>query len=290
MKEHSTSRHHEKLLWIALSLTIFFIVIEIVGSLMSRSLALLSDAAHLLTDALALIISIIAIRLGRKAADKKRTFGYHRLEILAATFNASALFMVAFYIFYEAYQRFFLPNHLQTTDMLWVAIIGLCVNLIITLLLRSASQTSLNIKSAYLDAQADMLSSFAVILTALLIQLTNWEYLDSVMAIGVSLWMLPRAWALLKESLNILLEGVPEGIELADIHDDLLKLPFVTDVHDLHVWALTNGKISLTVHLVIEVTKTDHKILETAAEFLGKKYGIRHSTIQIETVRCKKAH
>ena len=192
MKENSTSHHHERLLWIALSLTTLFIVIEITGSLMSRSLALLSDAAHLLTDALALIISIIAIRLGRKAADKKRTFGYHRLEILAATFNASALFMVAFYIFYEAYQRFFLPNHVQTTEMLWVAAIGLGVNFTITLLLRSASQNSLNVKSAYLDAQADMLSSFAVILTALLIRLTNWEYLDSIMAIGVSLWMLPR--------------------------------------------------------------------------------------------------
>jgi cobalt-zinc-cadmium efflux system protein len=202
MKEKTTSEQHEKLLWTALSLTTFFITIEITGSLISQSLALLSDAAHLLTDVLALVISIIAIRLGRKAADKKRTFGYYRLEILAAAFNASILFIVAFYIFYEAYQRLLKPHDLQTMSMLIVAVIGLIVNLAITLLLRSASQNSLNIKSAYLDAQADMLSSLGVILTALLIQITDWIYLDSVMAIGVSLWILPRAWVLLKESVT----------------------------------------------------------------------------------------
>jgi len=287
MIENTTSKHHEKLLWIALSLTTFFMAIEITGSLISQSLALLSDAAHLLTDALALVISIIAIRLGRKPADKKRTFGYYRLEILAAAFNASILFIVSFYIFYEAYQRLLKPHDLQTTSMLLVAVVGLIVNFVITLLLRTASQHSLNIKSAYLDAQADMLSSLGVILTALLIQLTHWIYLDSVMAIGVSLWILPRAWVLLKESLNILLEGVPEGIELAEINAALLKLKGVTDVHDLHVWALTNGKISLTAHLVIDAgVKDDNQILETASKLLEERYAITHSTIQIETVKC----
>ena len=165
-KEHLKN---EKYLWYALSLTTSFIFIEVTGSIISHSLALLSDAAHLFTDAMALIISIIAMRLGRKQADKKRTFGYYRLEILAAAFNASLLFLVSFYIFYEAYLRFWVPGNVETESMLWVATIGLVINYICTRLLQTASKDSLNIKSAYLDAQADMLSSLGVILTAFLI-------------------------------------------------------------------------------------------------------------------------
>ncbi len=288
--------NNEKYLWIALSLTTTFIVVEIIGSIISNSLALLSDAAHLFTDASALIISITAMRLGRKEADKKRTFGYYRLEILAAAFNATVLFLVACFIFYEAIERFyfsplFLKEHkIHTHSMLWVASAGVVINFISTRLLHSGSKESLNIKSAYIDAQADLLSSMGVILTALLIQITHWQHLDSLMAIIIALWILPRAWVLLKESINILLEGVPEGIELSEINDALLSLPGVLEVHDLHVWALTNGKISVTAHLVINhATRDKHPLLDMAIKILKDKFNILHTTIQIEVIHSDSA-
>lgn len=283
------ARHskNEKYLWIALFLTTIFIVIEVAGSLISSSLALLSDAAHLFTDAAALIISIIAMRLGRREADKKRTFGYYRLEILAAAFNAVILFLVACFIFYEAYERFLVPYKVHAASMLIVAAVGLTVNFISVCLLRSASKESLNIKSAYLDAQADLVSSLGVIFTALLIKNTGWQHLDSLMAIAIALWILPRTWTLLKECINILLEGVPEGIELSEINHALMALPGVKDVHDVHVWALTTGKISLTAHLVVEKTiQNEYPLLETATKLLEEKFNITHSTIQIETINC----
>lgn len=279
---------NEKKLWIAFFLTTIFIVIEILGSLASKSLALLSDAAHLFTDAAALIISLTAMQLAKRSADKKRTFGYYRFEILAAAFNASVLFLVAFYIFYEAYQRFSIPNTVQTTGMLWVAAGGMIINLISVLLLQSASEESLNIKSAYLDAQADLISSFGVIITACLIRITQWQHLDSIMAIIIAIWILPRAWKLLKESINILLEGVPEGIELAEIYEALLELPSVRDVHDLHVWALTNRKISLTAHLVIdEANNSEVSLLQSSTLLLKERFNITHTTIQIENFKCE---
>lgn len=286
-KQLSKSINHEKRLWLALSLTTTFIVVELIGTVISHSLTLLSDAAHLFTDAAALIISITAMRLGRRQADQKRTFGYYRIEILAAAFNAAILFMVAAFIFYMAYERFFQASEIHTTSMLMTATLGVIVNFVSIQLLKAGSKESLNIKSAYLDSQADMLSSLAVILTAFLIRLTEWRHLDSLMAIGISLWILPRTWILLKESINILLEGVPEGIELAEISGALLDLPGISDVHDLHVWALTNGKISLTAHIVIEPRlEKEHNLLAIATHLLEEKFNITHSTIQIETTEC----
>ena len=284
--KHPTTKN-EKRLWIALGLTVTFIFIEVLGCLISGSLALLSDAAHLFTDAAALIISITAMKLAKKQADKKRTFGYYRIEILAAAFNATILFLVAIYIFYEAYERFFTTYTVHTTSMIVVASIGAIFNLISTHILHAGSKHSLNIKSAYLDAQADLLSSLAVILTAFLIQITKWQPLDSIMAVGIALWIIPRTWSLLKESINILLEGVPEGIELAEINDALMELSGVSDVHDIHVWALSSGKISLTAHLVVyDIAKNEPLLIQKAAKILEEKFNITHTTIQIESVRC----
>jgi cobalt-zinc-cadmium efflux system protein len=282
---------HEKYLWMALSITISFVIVEMAGSIISGSLALLSDAAHLFTDAAALIISIVAIRLSKKLADKKRTFGYYRFEILAAVVNAVLLFFVSFFIFYQAYLRFFTPTHIQSLSMLLVAIIGLIANLCCMWLIYPGSLESLNVRSAYLDARADMLSSLGVIFTAIAIYYTEWQHLDSIVAIGISLWILPRAWTLLKECINILLEGVPEGIELGEIHDALLTLNGVFDVHDVHVWALTSGKISLTAHLVIDQSVENlQSLLKSASKILEEKFNITHTTIQIETDKCDHDH
>lgn len=205
---------HERVLWIALGLTTAFMVAEVVGALITGSLALLSDAAHMFTDSAALAISLVAIVIAKRAADRKRTFGYYRFEILAAAFNAMLLFLVAVYILYEAYQRLREPAEIQTLGMLVIASIGLVVNLASMLLLRSGSSESLNVKGAYLEVWSDLLGSIGVIVAALVIRFTGWAWVDSLVAAGIGVWVLPRTWVLLKESINILLQGVPEGIDI----------------------------------------------------------------------------
>lgn len=284
------SLKNERLLWIALLLTTIFIAIELGASWFSHSLALLSDAAHLFADASALVISIVAIRLARKEADKKRTYGYYRLEILAAAFNAIILFLVAFFILIEAYKRLWLPAQIHSTTMLLVASCGFVINLISVNLLQRASQESLTIKSAYIDAQADLLSAVGVIIAAILIRVTGWQCVDSMIAVTIALWILPRTWRLLKESVNILLEGVPEGIEVSDIEQALSTLEGVLEVHDIHVWALSNKKVSLTAHFVIDPQVDHGNLLKVAADYLEQHFNITHSTIQIEHTRCNHIH
>lgn len=278
---------NERNLWIALGLTSTYLIAEIIGGLITGSLALLSDAAHMFTDAAALAISLAAIRIGRKPADKTRTFGYYRFEILAAAFNAVVLFLVAIYILYEAYQRLRNPAPIASGGMLLVASIGLVVNMIAIRLLKSGSADSLNVKSAYLEVWSDLLGSVAVIAAALIIRFTGWQPIDPILAVLIGLWILPRTWSLLKQSLNILLEGVPEGIGLAEIDAALLSIAGVSSVHDLHVWAITSGKISLTAHLVVDsALRKEQEVLADASALLKKNFDIRHSTIQIELVRC----
>jgi cobalt-zinc-cadmium efflux system protein len=183
---------NQKNLLIALALTSTFLVAEVIGGIVTGSLALLSDAAHMLTDASALAISIAAIHIAKRAADAKRTYGYHRFEILAAAFNATMLFLVALYILYEAYQRLKSPAEIQSTGMLVVAIIGLTVNLISMKLLSSGKDASLNVKGAYLEVWSDMLGSVGVIAGAVIIRFTGWTWIDSVIAVAIGLWVLPE--------------------------------------------------------------------------------------------------
>lgn len=235
----------------------------------------------MLTDVLALMIALIAIRIGKRPADTKRTFGYYRFEILAASFNAVVLFLVAIYILYEAYQRFFEPPEIESGLMLGVAAAGLIVNLISIRLLRSGSAQSLNMKGAYLEVLSDLLGSFAVIVAALVIRFTGWWQVDPILAVLIGLWVLPRTWTLLSESINILLEGVPAGIELQQLHDALAALPGVRAVHDLHVWAITSGQNSMTVHLVANPGESDIDLLR-AAQQIARDHGIEHASIQVE--------
>ncbi len=284
------SGSNERRLWLTLGLTAGFVVVEVVGGLLTHSLALLSDAAHMFTDAAALAVSLAALRIAKRAADRKRTFGYYRFEILAATFNASVLFLVAGYILYEAYQRFLTPPEIQSTGMLVIASMGLAVNLIGMSLLRTGSETSLNVKGAYLEVWSDMLGSIGVIVAAVLIYFTGWVWVDPLVAVAIGLWVLPRTWTLLKESLNVLLEGVPQGLALDEIERALLALPGVSAMHDLHVWALSSGKNSLTAHLVMQSPSySEQEALRAAAELLASRFGISHTTIQIEIERCPQA-
>ena len=299
MSEHSHShshasptqgqQDHSKRLWWALGLTSTFLIIEVIGGLLTQSLALLSDAAHMFTDTAALAIALAAIQIAKRPADRKRTFGYHRFEILAAAFNALLLFVVAFYILYEAWQRISQPAEIQSAGMLGIAVVGLGINLVAMYLLVGGQKDSLNVKGAYLEVLSDAVGSVGVIIGALVIMFTGWLWVDSIIAVAIGFWILPRTWVLLRDSLNILLEGVPANVDLDKITADLKQLDGVDDVHDLHVWALTSCKSSLTAHLVIPTHDTQ-QVLHEARELLAHDHQLHHVTIQCEREPCEMAH
>lgn len=280
---------NERSLWIAFALTFSFLIAEVIGGIVTKSLALISDAAHMFTDAAALAIALAATRIARRPADKKRTFGYHRFEILAAAFNALLLFAVAGYILYEAWQRLKTPAEVQSIGMLVVASLGLVVNLISMRMLSSGKDESLNVKGAYLEVWSDLLGSVGVIVAAIVIRFTGWGWVDSAVAVGIGLWVLPRTWVLLSESLNILLEGVPEGIDSSQVEMRFMSMDGVTGIHDLHIWALSSGKTSLTAHVVHGAGVDVAQLLTRIREMLKKDFEIGHVTLQMEAVACSDA-
>lgn len=281
---------NERALWIALGLTSVFLIAEVVGGILTGSLALISDAAHMFTDSAALAISLAAMRIGNRPADTRRTFGYYRFEILAAAVNAILLFLVALYILYEAYQRLQSPPEIESTGMLLIAALGLVVNLISMRILSGGKNKSLNVKGAYLEVWSDMLGSIGVIVGALLIRFTGWGWVDSVVAVAIGLWVLPRTWNLLKASMNVLLEGVPEGIGMADVEQAILGVPGVASVHDLHIWAISSGKTSLTVHAVCADSHRDYpRLLQAIRSMLADRFAIHHATVQLEDHPCEQA-
>lgn len=284
--EHTTAALPEGRLRLALALTGTYLLAELVGGLVFGSLALLSDAAHMFTDVMGLVIALIAIRFGKRPADARRTFGYRRAEILAAALNASILFVVAGYILFEAYRRFREPVEVQSLPMLLVAVGGLVINLVATRLLAGGSGESLNVRGAYLEVLADLLGSVAVIAGAVVIAITGWNWVDPLLGALIGLWVLPRTWTLLSQSLNILLEGVPEGVEIAHLQADLEALPGVREAHDLHVWALTQGENALSVHLVADAP--DLGLVAQARE-VARRHGVEHVTVQIETPQMHEA-
>lgn len=277
---------HERALWGALGLTCAFLVAEVAGGLITGSLALLSDAAHMFTDVSALAVSLAATRLVRRPADRKRTYGYHRFEILAAVFNSVLLFAAAIYIVVEAWKRLHAPADVHSTGMLVVAVIGLLVNLAGMRLLAAGSGQNLNVKGAYLEVWSDMLGSIGVIVGAAVIMATGWAWFDSLVAVGIGLWVLPRTWKLLGESVNVLLEGVPEGCDLDAIEAAILRAPGVRSLHDLHLWSLASGKPSLTVHVVRLPAPVTAETVLAAVRDVVRAHGVAHSTVQVEASPC----
>jgi cobalt-zinc-cadmium efflux system protein len=278
---------NERTLWIALGLTSTFLIAEVIAGLLLNSLALLADAAHMFTDAAALGISLAAVRVAQRPADARRTYGYHRFEILAAAFNALLLFGVAIYILVEAWQRFRSPAEVQPTGMLVVAVLGLLINLVSMRLLSGGKDSSLNLKGAYLEVWSDMLGSLGVIVAAVVIRTTGWAWVDTVVAVAIGLWVLPRTWTLLKESLNVLLEGVPEGIDIDEVSAAVLAVPGVTGIHDLHVWALTSGKNSLTAHVVQAASSESEALRAGIRDLLAERFKVFHTTLQLELAPCE---
>ena len=286
--EHShavVTEENAKKLTIALSLTITFLIVEVIAGFITQSLALLSDAAHMFTDAAALAIALAAIKVTKRPADDKRTFGYQRFEILAALFNASMLFVVTVYILFEAYQRFTHPPEIQSVGMMIVAVIGLIINLISMKILVSSAQDSLNVKGAYLEVLSDALGSVGVIIGAVIIYFTQWYWVDTIIAVLIGFWVLPRTWILLKQSINILLEGVPEEIDIEKLRQDLLALDGVESIHQLKVWAITSKNVHLTVHLFAPHADRN-QLYRNTYEMLSHQHGISEITLQIEEDEC----
>jgi cobalt-zinc-cadmium efflux system protein len=286
--DHGIAQAPERALRWALLLTGGFMIAEAVGGFLTNSLALLSDAAHMLTDTAALAIALVAIRIGKRAADTHRTFGYARFEILAAAFNAVVLFLVALYILWEAIDRFRNPPPIESSAMMAIAVVGLVINMISMRMLRGGSTSSLNVKGAYLEVWSDMLGSVGVLAAGAIIYFTGWKPIDPIIAVLIGLWVLPRTWVLLKDSLNILLEGVPTGIVMQDIKDEILATPGVVGLHDLHVWAVSSGKAVLTAHVVRDLAAPgpETALLDMLRDRLVARFDIHHVTLQLEHIAC----
>ena len=274
---------YEKPLWWAFGLTAAFLIAEVIGGLLTNSLALLSDAAHMATDVVALAISLVAVWLSRKPPDARQTYGYARMEAIGALVNGGMLFLVAGYILWEAVGRFRQPPEVSSTGMLVIAGLGLIVNLFSMRLLKAGSGDSLNIKGAYLEVWADMLGSLGVIAGALVIRFTGWMWVDPIVAVGIGLWVLPRTWILLRDTTNILLEGVPRGIDLGGLRTALQAVPGVDGVHDLHVWSMATNDASCTVHLSISDSAETDRIRLDVEALLRDRFDITHSTVQTES-------
>ena len=258
-------------------------VVEAVTGILTGSLALVSDAGHMATDALGLGMALAAIAAADKATTKNgRTYGLYRLEILAALANALLLLAIASYVLYEAIQRFQDPPEVATTPMLVVAIGGLIVNLVAWRLLRQGAEESLNVKGAYFEVLADLAGSVGVIVAALIMIATGWPYADPLFAALIGLFILPRAWTLGSQALRILTQAAPHGLDLHALHVDLLNINDVIDVHDLHAWTLTSEMDVATVHLMTTKDTDPHPVLDQARDILHSQYNISHATLQVE--------
>lgn len=284
----AAGRHKTQLMG-ALALTTIFMAVEVVGGLWTGSLALLADAAHMLTDAGGLALALLAIRFAERPATPQKTFGYVRMEVLSALANAVVLLLLTFYILYEAYQRFLNPPDILSGPMLVVAVVGLAVNLVSMRLLSAGSSESLNVKGAYFEVLADMLGSLGVLVAAAIVMFTGWKLADPIVGAGIGLFIVPRTWILLKQAIHILMEGTPPEIDISLLEGKLKEIPGVTAVHDLHVWTITSGVDAMSCHLVVTNMADARKTLVAAKEAMEATFDITHTTIQIEDQDLRKA-
>lgn len=261
-------------------------VAEVIGSVLTGSLALLADAGHMFTDAAGILLAVLAVTFASRAATPSRTFGYYRLEILAAVFNAVLLFAVGVFILYEAWQRWFAPPAVEGGLMLVFALVGLVANVIGVRLLHAHAEHSVNVKGAYLEVLGDLFGSIAAIIAALLIAVFGWERADVIASIAVALLILPRTVLLLREAVDVLLEATPKGLELAQLRARVCGHPGVLDVHDVHAWTISSGMPVISLHVVVSddvlAVAGGAQVLDELAACLATEFGIEHSTIQLE--------
>lgn len=279
----------QKDLLIALSITVLMMVVEVIGGLLSNSLALLSDAGHMLTDNLALLLSFFALKFAAMPATERRTFGFYRLEILAALLNGIVLVLLSLYIIYQAYQRMIHPQPVAGTLMLVVALIGLVANIIGALFLFKHSHANLNIRGAYLHIVGDALSSVGVVIGGIIILYTGWNLIDPILSMMISLVIIYGSWSLVKESVNILLESVPSHINIETVAAEIAKVPGVREAYHIHVWTITSGVYALSAHVLIDDQPVSgcRNIVDDIKELLEHTFNVLHSTIQLECDKCE---
>jgi cobalt-zinc-cadmium efflux system protein len=266
-----------------LGITLTFLLIEVVGGIITNSLALLADAGHLFTDVAGIGLALFAIRIAARPADEDRTFGMYRVEILAAVINAVLLFAVAVFVLFEAWRRFLDPPDVEGGLMLVVATAGLIGNAVSLWLLHDAQRQSLNMRGAYLEVLGDLLGSATVVVAAGIVALTNSLRADPIASAFVGLLIIPRTWKLLRDAVDILLEGTPKGVDLADVRRHILEADGVLDVHDLHAWTITSGMNVISAHVVIESAADPVRVLDDLSICLSDDFDIEHSTFQLET-------
>ncbi len=283
---HTHGNNATRIFW-ALLLTAGFMIAEVIGGVLSGSLALLADAAHMLTDSVSLLFAWLAFRLSRRPADAARTYGYHRFPVLAAFTNGISLVFIIIWIFSEAADRLLNPTEVLAGPMLAVAGLGLAINIAAFAVLHGADRNNLNVRGALLHVWGDMLGSVAAIGAALVIMTTGWMPIDPILSILVGLLVLRSAWFLVKDAAHVLLEGVPAALDVRDIGRDLVShVTVVEDVHHVHAWSLSQERSLLTLHArVTEGTNPDSAVA-AIQERLADRFDIRHVTVQIELEGC----
>lgn len=292
--EHLEHEHDDSLLGgrtakrkplaIALAITAIFLIVEVIGGIVTNSLALLADAGHMATDVAALLLALFASWLAARPATPRRSFGYMRAEILAAALNAAVLLLLSLYIFYEAWQRFSNPPAIRSGLMLAVAVAGLCANLVSAWVLSRGGghQHDLNTRGAFLHVIGDLLGSVATIAAAIIIMLTGWEKADPILSVVIGGLIVFSAWRLLKEAVDILLEATPAGLDPDEVRAALRAVPGVADVHDLHIWTVTSGVVAASAHLEVTNVRTWSDTLAAASKLLAGRFDIVHTTLQPE--------
>jgi cobalt-zinc-cadmium efflux system protein len=276
------ARHAGRLAW-AFGLTAAVFVVEAVAGVITDSLALLSDAGHMLTDVVGLGMALAAVHLASRGGTRGgRSFGLYRLEILAALLNALLLFVVAGYVLIEAVARLGDAPEIDAGPVLVVAVAGLVVNAVALAILRPGAEESLNVHGAYLEVLADVLGSVVVIVSAGVIALTGWSWVDAIAGALLGLWILPRTWRLARRALRILLQAAPPTVDMHQLQEDLAALPGVVGVHDVHVWTLTSDMDVASAHVMVAAGTDTHGVLDQARDLFADRYGISHATLQIE--------
>lgn len=286
--DHARQKGNIKRVQFALVLTASFMLVEVVGGILSGSLALLADAGHMLTDTMALALTAFAFRVSARPADEKRSFGYQRFQIIAAFVNGLSLFLVVGWILVEAVRRFIDPPVVLGQTMLVVAGAGLIVNIVAFIILHGADQQNLNMRGAALHVIGDLLGSVAAIVAAIVIMSTGWMPIDPILSVVVAMLILHSAWKLVRRSAHILLEGAPEWLDVAEIQSEIISnVPDVSEVHHVHVWCQTSQNLTLTMHVVLEESVADGTaVVRSVKQILGAKFGINHSTIEVEKGDC----
>jgi cobalt-zinc-cadmium efflux system protein len=274
---------------LSIFITLVFVVPEAITGYFSHSLALLSDAGHNFADALALVFSWYAIWIAQKPSTAQRTFGYHRVSILAALVNAVSLVVIALLIFWEASTRLRHPEPVQSTPMIVVALIAILMNTVISFSLKSAAKKDLNVRSAYMHMLGDAISAAGVVVAGVIVAFTGASVADPIVSVLIGILILWSSWGILKESVNVLLEGIPEGMDMAAVERTISGVHGVLAVHDLHVWTVGSGMVCCSCHVMVneQSVRSGENVLRAVTEELQHNFGVAHTTIQVEVEGCE---